>query len=274
MRPACKQKTAASLQPDAHTVDHLSLQADRQSGAPQRRSLLGVGCCCFALGLAGTVSFGRHRQPRPAPSASAGTVSFRGHNGHNGQVRFVRDLSRRIGGAWWSRTRGLPVAVYRSWRADVTARPGPQGRILAWTDAEPGFCIGSPALLSVGDTDGWLHLGWHQIEHGGWNAETSTLSWTAYGGRRGRVRLSMPGRLPELFRERVAASIAVERFVALEGERGVTVTARRDLSGAGVLSWHSSLTRGLKWTGEGVAEAAEQATAQLRSEYETGPTGW
>lgn len=155
----------------------------------------------------------------------------------------------------------------------MAAQAGREGRILAWARTEPGFCIGSPALLSVGDVDGWTHVGWHQIEHGGWNAETSTLSWTAYGGRRGRVGLSAPGRLPELFRERVAASIAVERFVSVAGERGVTVTARRDLSGQGALSWHSSLTRGLTWSSEGVDEAAERATAQLRAEYESGPTG-
>ena len=174
---------------------------------------------------------------------------------------------------WWSRTRGLPATTHQSWRTEIAAQPGAPARILAWARADPGYCIGSPALLSVGDEDGWRHVGWHRIEHGGWNAENRTLSWSEYGGRRGRVSLSAPGRLPELFRERVAASIAVERFVPVAGERGVTVTARRELGGEGELSWHSTLTRGLTWSSVGVTETAEQAMAALRSEYGSGPLG-
>ena len=148
--------------------------------------------------------------------------------------------------------------------------------------------VGSPAVLSLGDLgqvdlgatepgtagDGWRHVGWHEVEHGGWNAESRSLSWTLYSGRRGRVALAEPGRLPELFRERVAASIVVERFVPIRGERGVTVTARRDLGGGGTISWHSTLTRGLSWSTEGVAEEAARASAELQSEYGTASPGW
>lgn len=174
---------------------------------------------------------------------------------------------------WWSRTRGLPPQVHESWRTGIAAQPGVPNRILAWARAETGFCIGSPALLSVGDEDGWRHVGWHRIEHGGWNAENRTLTWTEYGGRRESVGLPEAGRLPELFRERVAASIAVERFVAVTGDRGVTVTARRDLGTPGTISWHSSLTRGLSWSSEGVTETAARATAELQAEYGSGPVG-
>ncbi len=184
-------------------------------------------------------------------------------------------------------TRGLPPDVFASWRASLGVRGGAPARILAWARSADGFVVGSPAVLSVGgpgpdDEAGpergaeeeWRHLGWHEIEHGGWNTEARSLSWTLYGGRRGRVELAEPGRLPELFRERVAASIAVERFVPIRGERGVTVTARRDLGGDGTLSWHSSLTRGLSWSGEGVAEEAARASAELESEYGSTARGW
>lgn len=190
---------------------------------------------------------------------------------HDGEMSAL-PRSARPSGAWWSRTRGLPTAVHESWRRDVAVRQGRPDRVLAWARAESGFCLGSPVLLSVGDEDAWDHVAWHRIEHGGWNAESRTLSWSEYGGRRGRTTLSEAGRLPELFRERVAASIAVERFVALAGERGVTVTARRDLS-TGTLSWHSTLTRGLTWSQAGVAEATEQAMAELQAEYGSGPVG-
>jgi hypothetical protein len=176
-------------------------------------------------------------------------------------------------------TRGLPPEAYASWRSSMAARGAP-ARILAWARSADGLVVGSLAVLSLGGSEagtepaGWRHVGWHEIEHGGWNAESRSLSWTLYGGRRGRVELAEPGRLPELFRERVAASIAVERFVPIRGERGVTVTARRDLGRDGELTWHSSLTRGLSWSGEGVAEEAARAAAELESEYGSSARGW
>ena len=148
--------------------------------------------------------------------------------------------------------------------------PGPD----AGDGVDAGDVSSGTADSSLAVDDGWRHVGWHEIEHGGWNAESSSLSWTLYGGRRGRVGLAAPGRLPELFRERVAASIVVERFVPIRGERGVTVTARRDLSGSGGISWHSTLTRGLSWSTEGVAEEVARASAELQSEYGSASPGW
>jgi len=197
-------------------------------------------------------------------------------------------------------SRGLPPEAYDAWRASLAAHPEAPARILAWARSDGGLVVGSPALLSVLDDapragaeddddgadhggadrmaadegSGWRHVPWHLVEHGGWNAESRSLSWTLYGGRRGRVGLSEPGRLPELFRERVAATIVVERFVPIRGERGVTITARRDLGEGGGLSWHSSLTRGLTWSAEGVEEEAARATAELQSEYGPASAGW
>ena len=192
------------------------------------------------------------------------------------------------------RARGLPPEVYASWSASVAGRDGAPVRILAWARGQDAFVVGSPAVLSIsdgggagagdaaaggdgvadGEVAGWRHVGWHEIEHGGWNAESRSLSWTLYGGRRGRVELEEPARLPELFRERVAASIAVERFVPIRGERGVIVTARRDLGGGGTLLWHSTLTRGLSLGSDGVADEIARAEAELRSEYGSTAQGW
>ena len=178
------------------------------------------------------------------------------------------------------RARGLPPEVYASWSASVAGHDGAPLRILAWARGQDAFVVGSPAVLSLsddggaGEVVGWRHVGWHEIEHGGWNAESRSLSWTLYGGRRGRVELAEPARLPELFRERVAASIAVERFVPIRGERGVIVTARRDLGGGGTLLWHSTLTRGLSLSSDGVADEIARAEAELRSEYGSTAQGW
>jgi hypothetical protein len=169
--------------------------------------------------------------------------------------------------AWWSRTRGLPRPAYAAWTAALADHPGRPARILAWARGPDGYVIGSPAALSWGEQE-WSDVGWHEIERGGWNAETARLSWVLYGGRRGSVGLDDPGRLPELFRERISASIAVERFVPIAGDRGVIVTARRDLGADGQISWHSTLTRGLTWQTDGVRAVADEALTRLRTEFD------
>ena len=53
----------------------------------------------------------------------------------------------------------------------LAAQPDRPARILAWARTSTGFCIASPTTLSYGDEEGWTHVGWHEIERGGWNAE-------------------------------------------------------------------------------------------------------
>jgi len=114
----------------------------------------------------------------------------------------------------------------------------------------------------------WRHIGWHHIEHGGWDAATRRLRWTAYGGDSDEVELLDPGQLPELFRERVAASIAVEQYVPWRGSQGVTVSGRRHLGDPSApISWHTTLTSGLSERTPGVREAAGVALDHVRAEY-------
>jgi hypothetical protein len=175
--------------------------------------------------------------------------------------------------AWWSRGRGLPSVVHDSWQASLAVQSGRPARILAWATTPTGFCIASPATFSHGNKDGWEHIGWHEIERGSWNAELRTLSWVLYAAAgQAAVHRSLElielGRMPELFRERISATIAVERFVPLSGERGVTITARRDLGRGGAVSWHGTLTRGLSWQTDGVPTAVDHAMEQVRAEYD------
>jgi hypothetical protein len=179
------------------------------------------------------------------------------------------------GSAWWSRSRGLPRGIYDSWRSSLATQPGQTARILAWATTSTGFCIASPATLSYGDEEGWKHVGWHEIERGAWNSELRKLTWALHAAPgkpspRGSLELVEPGRFPELFRERILATIAIEKFIPLMGERGVTISARRDLGGSGAIAWHSTLTRGLSWQTAGVRTAVDQAMEQVRTEYDVG----
>jgi hypothetical protein len=190
---------------------------------------------------------------------------------HNGRVG--NNTAR--GSAWWSWSRGLPRAIYDSWRSSLATQPGRPARILAWATTSRGFCIASLATLSYGDEEDWKHVGWHEIERGAWNAELRKLTWALHAAPgepspRGSLELVEPGRVPELFRERIVATIAIEKFVPLVGERGVTITARRDLGGTGAVAWHGTLTRGLNWQTAGVRAAVDQAMEQVRTEYDVG----
>lgn len=139
-----------------------------------------------------------------------------------------------------------------------------------------GVCVGSVGYLSFDDGGRWTNVGWHEIESGTWNAENSSLQWRIHAtdsttGRRGSVRLTVPGRLPELFRERVAASIVVEQFVPVSGDRGITVSGRRNLAHPSMaLAWHATLGRGITWTTPGARQVADEALAELRREYDPG----
>jgi hypothetical protein len=165
---------------------------------------------------------------------------------------------------------GLDPVVLTSWRESLAERAGSgEARVLAWAPAAEDVAIGRPGGLSVGGPLGWVHVAWHEVERGGWNADLGQLQWRTYAGVRGSVRLTPPRRLPELFRERVSASIVVEQVVPFPGSRGIIVSGRRDLGDDTVpLQWHATLGRGLTWSTDGVEDAAEAALAQLRGEYD------
>ena len=176
--------------------------------------------------------------------------------------------------AWWARSRGLPPEVYAAW---VQSLPTDRGRtrILAWAPGPDAYAIVSVGTLAVGsaavgEAAEFRLLGWHEIERGGWDVERGRLTWKRYDAQAEHLELTEPGRVPEVFRERVAASIAMEKFVPLTGERGVVVTARRDLTGKTPPQWHATLTRGLRWETPGVAEAVETVVSDVRREYDLG----
>lgn len=168
---------------------------------------------------------------------------------------------------WWNSSKP-PSAAIAAWRASLA--PGQPARVLAWASSvDEQTVVLSPVTLSVGDQNGWRHVGWHEIERGGWNAETEQLRWQTYAGGRGALALPAPRRVPEVFRERVAASLVFERFVPVTAgsDRGVIVSARRPC-GTGAIAWHTTLTRGMTWRTPGVRALADDALARLRHEYD------
>lgn len=154
--------------------------------------------------------------------------------------------------------------------ADLRELTGTRTRVLAETVAETGHCAALPDRLVHGRTGQWRQVFWHEISHGGWNADTFELHWVLLDGGRGKVRLWEPGELPAVFHERVAASIAYQQRVPIEGTpEGVDISARRNLADPSApLRWVASPVRGTRLGDPGVRQQVDDALELARAEFD------
>jgi hypothetical protein len=141
-------------------------------------------------------------------------------------------------------------------------------RPLASTRAEDGSTVaGTRDALHLGD----LQIPWEQIEKADWDADTTTLTVTEVGTwgeprRIHRLVVTDPGRVLELVRERVTASVVLQRFVAVQGRRGLFVIARRAPRGDQPVQWVYEFQEGVDPDDPAVRHAAEAALEQARQD--------
>jgi hypothetical protein len=158
--------------------------------------------------------------------------------------------------------RAGPTRLWRPRRLPSGERP------LAVAEAADGTLVaGTRDALHLGDTS----LPWEHVERADWDADASTLTVTelgAYGEQRPvhRLVIEEPGRLLELVRERVTATIVIQRHVPVRGRRGLAVIARRPARGATELRWFLEYDEGVDPEDPSVRKAAESAYAELRRE--------
>jgi hypothetical protein len=144
-------------------------------------------------------------------------------------------------------------------------------RVLARATSESGPVEGTREALLVPTDDGARRIPWEQVEAANWDRDTGVLKVTevgTWGAPRPEHRLmvSDPGRLLELVRERVTASVVLQRHVPIEGRRGVRIIARRASSGARELSWLFEYDAGIDPADPFVEQAAQEALAVARNE--------
>jgi hypothetical protein len=157
-------------------------------------------------------------------------------------------------------------------------RPPPQvsavvdGRVLAWAESARGWLAGTPTALYVVPTHGApLRLSWEEVQHADWRADDEVLEVAAVGefGRPRatysfRLAASTPTlRLVQLVRERVTASVVLQRRVTLTGTRGFTVLGRRSPAG-GEVGWFVDYDPGVE--PDEVAAEVDAAVARARAE--------
>ena len=127
--------------------------------------------------------------------------------------------------------------------------------------------------LPSDSADADRRVGWEQIERANWDSEASVLhiyETTDFGTplRATELKVEDPGRFGQLLRERVDASIVVQRHVPLAGKRGVRIVGRRNPAATDAeVTWNIVLDKGLEPSQPGVVDAAEAALRQVRDEF-------
>ena len=160
---------------------------------------------------------------------------------------------------------GVPAAVID--RADL-----PRGqRPLAHAEAADGtWVLGTRSLLVVVAAEEVRRIPWEQVEDASWDqdGERLTLSEVGeYGAPRPAYAFDLadPALLLQLVRERVTASIVLQRRVPVRGAQGVTVIGRRSPTG-GEVSWMHAYDAGLDPDDPEVVAVADLALFQARAE--------
>jgi hypothetical protein len=146
--------------------------------------------------------------------------------------------------------------------AEVVALAGAHGGALAWggtTAGEPVVAARQALLL------GAEPVPWHLIDHAAWEPPVLSVRYRDAGsGRTRQVRweLATHGELPPVIRQGVTRTVVTSRRVALEGELGAVLAARRDP--AGKVSWTVVFDAGLDPADPGLQARARAELAALR----------
>jgi hypothetical protein len=163
--------------------------------------------------------------------------------------------------------------------AEVTARAElPRGeKVLAHTVAKDGtWLLGTRLrLVVVEDQDPDMErvatqIPWETVEDAAWDREDSRLHVTEigqYGEPKPTHSFAVedPALLLQLIRERVTASIVLQRWAPVRGKLGLTVIARRSPVG-GPVAWMHAYDEGVDPTDPEVVAVADQALAQAQVE--------
>jgi len=151
-------------------------------------------------------------------------------------------------------------------------------KVLAWTKSESGEVLAGTRdalyLASVDQAE-TRRVPWEQVEAADWDRDTSALRISevgSWGEQRVEHDLTIdePGRVLELIRERVTASVVLQRHFPVTGRRGLRVIARRAPAGDRPLAWFYEYDEGVDPDDPEVQQVATAALAMVRDEVGLG----
>ena len=158
----------------------------------------------------------------------------------------------------------------------VRSAAGGRDDILAAVQLTDGrWVAGSRAAVYLPNDEGDAvrRVGWEAIERAGWDSEASVLhvfETTSFGTplRATELKVDDPGRFGQLLRERVDASVLIQRHVPLVGKKGVRIVGRRNPADTDApVAWNFVLDKGLEPDQPGLVDRAEAALAAVRDEF-------
>jgi hypothetical protein len=162
-------------------------------------------------------------------------------------------------------------ALRRTTTPDVAVGPGE--RVLArCRSVDGGTLAGTRDALYVVDADGdATRIPWEQVEAADWDAESDVLRVSlvgSWGEQRVEHALALtePGRLLQMVRERVTASVVLQRHVDVGGRQGVRVIGRRAPRGNAPIQWFYEYDEGVDPDDPAVRTAAAEALVAARSD--------
>ena len=149
---------------------------------------------------------------------------------------------------------------------------GPGEKLLAWARTTDGAVLAG--TRDAVHLDG-LRLPWELVEAADWDrdAELFRVSEVGTWGEERREHvfaLTEPGRFLELVRERVTASVVLQRHVPVRGVAGLRVIARRAPRGDLPVAWFVDYDEGVDPRDPEVRSAADAALASARGEVGEG----
>lgn len=152
-------------------------------------------------------------------------------------------------------------------RRTLATASGPQDALVALREglALRGGTAGEAASR-------WRVLQWPEVRSGSWDGETATLRITTLEDERLAVQLSEPGLMPEVFFDRVQATILVEERVRVPGGE-VLVSGRRQPAGVGpsgegaAIVWHAMAIGSADLNDPEVSRLVVAATERLKADY-------
>jgi hypothetical protein len=165
------------------------------------------------------------------------------------------------------------VAVFPGRRArleGVALDPGE--RVLASAAGDAGTIVATDKRLLIPQPGGHVGIRWETVDRAAWDGDSELLTITQTAplesrAPQHRLQVKDAGRLLDVVREQVTASVVISRYVLIDENRGVRITGRRQPGQAG-LSWVVAVDEGLPIDSPVVRGRVEAAVAGVRAEVE------
>lgn len=131
-------------------------------------------------------------------------------------------------------------------------------RPLAWAAVDHDWVVATTARIRL---PGRQPLAWQEVVRAAWDPPVLEVQ---VPGETVRLTLEDPGSIPEVVNERVKASVVIQQHVALLGDKGVRLVARRKPDSTDI-TWRVTFDAGIDPNDPAMRAAADQALRELRT---------